>query len=403
MLKLALRNIFRQKTHTVMTLTAIICGVSSLILASGWVNDIFVKLAEALIHSQSGHMQIYKKGYYAAGSRTPEKYLIAAPDAIKRRIMGVAGVDNVMARLNFSALLNNGRSDLPINGEGVEPGQEAALGSFVSITAGRQLTDRDTLGIVLGHGVAQGLKLKPGDHVTLLANTLEGGLNSMDFTVIGVFQSFFKDYDARSIRIPLAAAQELLGTQGVNAVVVSLKNTDDTVRVAARLKEQLGASGLDVKTWVELNDFYEKTVEFYKGQFGFLQLIILIMVLLSVANSVNMSVFERIGEFGTMRALGNRSGQVFRLVITESLLLGMIGSGLGVALGALLALVISAVGISMPPPPTSEIGYRGEIQIIPPALIMSFAIGLGATILASIHPARQVSRTQVVESLRQNF
>ncbi|MEP6879033.1 MAG: ABC transporter permease, partial [Nitrosospira sp.] len=361
MLKLALRNIFRQKTHTVMTLTAIICGVSSLILASGWVNDIFVKLAEALIHSQSGHMQIYKKGYYAAGSRTPEKYLIAAPDAIKRRIMGVAGVDNVMARLNFSALLNNGRSDLPINGEGVEPGQEAALGSFVSITAGRQLTDRDTLGIVLGHGVAQGLKLKPGDHVALLANTLEGGLNSMDFTVIGVFQSFFRDYDARSIRIPLAAAQELLGTPGVNAVVVSLKNTDDTVRVAARLKEQLSASGLDVKTWVELNAFYEKTVEFYKGQFGFLQLIILIMVLLSVANSVNMSVFERIGEFGTMRALGNRSGQVFRLVITESLLLGMIGSGLGVALGALLALVISAVGISMPPPPTSEIGYRGEI------------------------------------------
>ncbi|MDQ3186919.1 MAG: ABC transporter permease [Pseudomonadota bacterium] len=403
MLKLALRNILRQKMHTVMTLTAVICGVVGLILAGGWVNDIFVKLAEALIHSQSGHMQLYKEGYYAAGSRTPEKYLIATPDAIKRRVAGVTGIDNVMARLNFTGLLNNGRSDLPISGEGMEPGQEAALGSFVSITAGRQLTDKDPSGIMLGHGVAKGLKLKPGDHVTLLANALEGALNSMDFEVIGVFQSFINDYDARAIRIPLAAAQELLGTQGANALVISLKETDDTVRVAAQLKERFGTSGLEIKTWVELNDYYEKTVEFYRGQFGFLQLIILFMVLLSVANSVNMSVLERVGEFGTMKALGNRGSQVFRLIVIESILLGLIGSCLGVVIGVLLALVISAIGIPMPPPPTSEIGYTGEIQIIPSGLLMSFAIGLGATVLAAIHPARHVSRTPVVEALRQNF
>lgn len=403
MLKLAVRNILRQKTHTVMTLVAIICGVTALILAGGWVNDIFVKLAEALIHSQSGHMQVYKEGYYAAGSRTPEKYLIANPDAIKQRITGVMGVDNVMARLNFTGLLNNGRSDLPITGEGVEPGREAALGSFVSITAGRQLADKDTFGIVLGHGVAKGLKLKPGDHVTLVANALEGALNSMDFEVIGIFQSFINDYDARAIRIPLAAAQELLGTQGANALVISLKRTDDTDRVASQLKERLGASSLEIKTWVQLNDYYEKTVEFYRGQFGFLQMIILFMVLLSVANSVNMSVLERMGEFGTIMALGNRSNQVFRLIIAESVLLGVIGSSLGLGLGVALALSISAIGIPMPPPPTSEIGYTGEIQIIPSELLVSFAIGLGATVLAAVHPARHVSRTQVVEALRQNF
>ena len=69
--------------------------------------------------------------------------------------------------------------------------------------------------------------------------------------------------------------------------------------------------GLEVKTWVELNDFYEKTVELYKGSLAFCKLIILVMVLLSVANSVNMSMFERTGEFGTMMALGNRSGHIF--------------------------------------------------------------------------------------------
>ena len=308
-----------------------------------------------------------------------------------------------MARLIFSGLLNNGRSDLPIIGEGIEPDQEALLGSFVSITAGRQLEDKDAFGIVLGHGVAQGLKLKPGDHVTLLANALEGALNSMDFEVIGIFQSYSKDYDARAVRIPLAAAQELLGTQGANALVISLQKTSDTDRIATALKEQPVVSGLEVKTWVELNDYYEKVVELYQRQFGVLQLIILVMVLLSVVNSVNMSVFERVGEFGTMMALGNRSSHVFWLILTESVLLGLIGSCLGVGVGVLLALAISYVGIPMPPPPNANLGYTAHIQIIPSVLLMSCAIGFGATVLAAILPARHVSRTPVVEALRQNF
>jgi putative ABC transport system permease protein len=403
MVKLALRNVVRQKTHTAMTLTAIVFGVVGLILAGGWVNDIFVQLAEALIHSQSGHLQVYKSGFYAAGSRSPEKYLIADPEPIKQRIAGLAGVENVMARLNFSGLLNTGRSDLPILGEGVEPGKEAELGSFISITAGRQLADKDTFGILVGFGVAHGLKLKPGDRVTLLANTLEGALNSLDLEVIGVFQSFSNDYDARAIKIPLSAAQELLGTKGANALVVTLNKTADTDRISALLKGQLGPSGMEVKTWIELNDFYEKTVELYKRQFGFLQLIILIMVLLSVTNSVNMSVFERVGEFGTMMALGNGSGEVFRLIVTESVVLGLVGGVLGMLLGIALALVISSIGIPMPPPPNSNIGYTAHIQILPSSLVMSFLVGFGATVLAVLLPAKRVSRIEVVDALRQNI
>ena len=117
MFKLALRNVVRQKIHTAMTLAAIVGGVAGLIVAGGWVNDIFVQLSEALIHSQSGHLQVYKSGFFAEGSRAPEKYLIGDPDTVKRRITAEAGIDNVMARLNFSGLLNNGRSDLPIIGK----------------------------------------------------------------------------------------------------------------------------------------------------------------------------------------------------------------------------------------------------------------------------------------------
>jgi len=403
MFKLALRNIIRQKTHTTMTLAAIVFGVVGIILAGGWVNDVYVQLGEALIHSQSGHIQVYKSGYYAAGSRSPEKFLLDQPDTIKTKVSSINGVRNVMARLNFSGLLNNGRSDLQIIGEGVEPSPEAELGSFVTFTAGRQLTNEDPFGIVIGYGVAQGLKLKPGDHVTLLVNSLEGALNSLDFQVIGVFQSFSNDYDARAVRIPLLAAQELLGTQAVNTLVVSLDQTKDTELVTRQLKTQFNAEELEVKTWVELNDFYEKTVELYKGQFGVLRIIILVMVLLSVANSVNMSIFERTGEFGTMMALGNRSSQVFRLIMSESILLGLVGSILGIIMGWGLAYVISAIGIPMPPPPNANLGYTAQIQIVPSVLLLSFIIGLSATILAAIFPAWQVSRTPVVEALRQNI
>ncbi|MBA4142483.1 MAG: ABC transporter permease [Nitrosospira sp.] len=403
MFKLALRNVLRQRAHTAMTLVAIMCGVGGHVLAGGWVNDIFIKLGEALIHSQSGHIQVYKSGFYAKGSPEPEKYLLPNAETVKRRIAGVAGVESVMARLNFSGLLNNGRSDMPIIGEGIEPEREAELGSSVVITAGRQLTSTDTFGIMVGQGLASGLRLKPGDLVTLLASTLDGTLNSMDFEVTGIFQSFSNDYDSRAVKIPLAAAQELLDKVSVNALVVTLGRTSDTDRIAESLKEQFDPLDLEVKTWIELNDFYEKTVELYKGQFGVLQLIILVMILLSVANSVNMSVFERVGEFGTMMALGNRNSQVVGLIMTESILLGLIGSALGLAFGMLCALVISAVGIPMPPPPNANLGYTAQIQIVPSALLISFTIGFAATVVATLLPARHVSRTQVAEALRQNF
>ena len=401
MLQLALRNVLRQRARTAMTLAAIVCGVVGLILGNGWVNDIFVQLGEALIHSRSGHLQLHKKGFFEAGARSPEKYLISDTTPLKQQVAQWAGADTVMERLNFAGLLNNGRTDVPIVGEGVEPDKETRLGTFVRVNAGRRLTDADAFGVEVGHGVATALKLTPGSRVTLLANTLGGALNTLDVEVVGVTQSFSNDYDARAIKIPLAAAQELLGAKGANAIVVSLKNTADTDRVVEWLKPGLASSDLEVKTWVELNDFYQKAVDLYQRQFGVLQLIILIMVLLSVANSVNMNVFERVGEFGTMMSLGNRSHHVFRLILTESALLGFIGGGIGVILGVVLALVISSIGIPMPPPPHASLGYTARIQIVPAALAVSFAIGFVATVLAAVLPARRVSSTPIVQALRQ--
>ena len=385
-----------------MTLGAIVFGVAGIILSGGFVQDIFIQLGEALIHSQSGHLQVAKSGYFTLGSRKPDQYVIARPGEISARVAASPEVDDVMQRLNFSGLLTNGRSDLAIVGEGLEPEKEGRLGSFLVLAAGRKLEDKDRYGILLGHGVARALKLEPGDRASLVVNTADGAMNTLDFEVVGVFRSFSKDYDARAVKIPLPAARELLDSKGANVLVASLKRTRDTERVARTLAASLGAEQLEIKRWDELNDFYGKTVELYERQFGVLQLIILAMVLLSVTNTVNMTVFERTGEFGTMRALGNRGIDIFALVLVESALLGLIGASAGVLLGMLLAWIISAIGIPMPPPPNADIGYTAQIRIVPSIVAGAFAVGVLATVLAALLPALRVARGSVVDALRQN-
>ncbi|MHB1231451.1 MAG: ABC transporter permease [Burkholderiales bacterium] len=402
MWKLALRNVLRHKARTGMTLLAIIAGVVGLILSGGFVHDIFTQLGEALIHSQSGHVQLSRAGYFEHGARSPEKYLITEPEPIRKEIAAMAGVDDVMGRIYFAGLLNNGRSDLPIVGEGVEASREARLGSGMVISAGRKLEDKDKNGMMVGYGVAHALKLKPGDWATLVMNTADGALNSLDFQVVGIFQTFSKDYDARAVRIPLTSAQYLLATQGVNTLVVSLKQTRDTAPITAVLSKKYAGAGLEIKTWLELNDFYTKAVKMYDVQFGVLRIIILLMVLLSVVNSVNMSVYERVGEFGTMMALGNRSRRIFTLIVAENVIIGLAGAILGVVLGIILALLISAIGIPMPPPPNADLSYVARIRVVPSIIAGAFAVGLIATIAAALLPAARVRRIPVVDALRQN-
>jgi len=400
LLTLALRNIFRQKARSAATLIAIAVGVASLILAGGFVQDIFIQLGEAIIHAQTGHLQITRQGYREGKTRAPEKFLIAAPEPVKVGAGGTAGVERVFARLNFSGVLNNGKRDLGIVGEGIEPAAEGQISTYLRYVAGRALEDRDADGIVVGQGVAQALGLQIGERVNLVVSLAEGAVNTLDFEVVGVFQSFSKEFDARAVRIPLTAARSLLDTPGAHVMVVMLRQTADTAPVAAALERHFAGQGFEIARWNSLSDFYEKTVALYDRQFGVLRLIILLMVLLSVANSVNMTLFERTREFGTVIALGTRPAAVFHSVLMESALLGLIGALLGMALGSVLALGISAVGIPMPPPPNANLGYTAKIRLVPWEVVSSGLIGFVATVLASLRPARRASRLDVVESLR---
>jgi putative ABC transport system permease protein len=400
-LRLAYRNLLRHKGRAVSILASVAFGTAALILSQGFVEDIFVQLAEAIVHSQTGHIQLAKGGYYTYGSHQPDKYLVADVAGDSERISALPQVDDVMARLSFSGLLNNGKADLAIIGEGIEPDKEEKLGTFLKMSSGRRLNAKDHYTAIVGHGVASALKLAPGSQVVVVVSTSDGATNTLDLEVVGSFQTFSKEYDNRAIKMPLAAAQELLNTKSANTLVVALKRTEDTREVARILTERTVWRDQEVRTWDQLNDFYPKTVELYHRQFGGLQFIILLMVLLSVVNAVNTSVFERVAEFGTARALGNRGGFIFRLVMLENLMLGLIGSATGVGFAWAVSYGVSKVGIPMPPPPNADLAYTAYIRLTAESIVVAVAIALAATVLAAVVPALRVSRVKVVDALRQ--
>ncbi|HZP88243.1 MAG TPA: FtsX-like permease family protein [Burkholderiales bacterium] len=399
-LAMAARNLARNKVRSALALAAIASGVAGLLLSGGFVNDLIFQLGEALIHSQSGHLQVARTGYFEFGSRAPAKYLIAPEEVDRIGLQTVSHVVDVMRRINFSALLNNGRSSYPVLGEGIEPDNETRLGTHVTLLEGATLSAKDRSGALVGAGLARAMNLKPGSVISLLAPTIDEAMNSVDLEVVGIFQSFSADYDNRVIKLPLTAAQDLLNTNGVNVLVMQLDHTENTQRAAKAIAGRAAKLGLEVLTWDRLNDFYWKAVALYDRQFGVLRLVVLIMVLLAVIGAINISVAERTGEFGTMRALGNSGADVMRLVLVEGVLMGVAGAVAGVLLGLAAASLISRIGIPMPPPPNSNLDYIGHIRVDVIDCSSAFAIGIGATVLASIAPAFRVRRLPIVDALR---
>src|SRR5437867_793221 len=402
MWKLAFRNVFRQRSRTALTLAAIIFGVTSLVLTGGFVQDFFIQLREATIHSQFGHLQILKKGYYEEGRKSPYKYMIDDSDKVAAELRQLDHVADVTARINFSGLLCNGRSTFPVIGEGIHPEKELRLARYITLVSGSQLPKNELYTMLIGQGVANSLKLKVGDSAILLVNTRDGAINTFDFKIAGIFQTFSKEFDDRALRIPIAAAQELLATKAAHRLVVALTETSYTDNVAQQVMRILPADQFETKTWYQLADFYQKAVDLYQRYFLVLHIIILGLVLLSVANSVNMTVFERTGEFGTLMALGNRGSAVFKLILQEVFILALLGSVAGLVLGIAIAAIISAIGIPMPPMPNTNSGYVALIQIIPSKIATAFAVGFAATLCAAVFPARRASKLRVVEALRYN-
>ncbi len=402
--RIAFRNIFRNKVRTAITLAAIAFGGISLILTGGFIRDIFEQLREATIHSQLGHLQVYREGFYEKGTAQPFQYMIPEPEKVRETIAAAPGVSFVTPRLEFSGLLSSGETTVSFLAQGVDPALEKRLGTFVLMSEGDYLSAGDRYGAILGRGLAASINVKVGDTVTLLTNTRAGSINAVQVKVRGIFYTFYKEYDDRALKLPLETAQELLQHDGIQGLVVVLKRTDDTLIVRDRLAAAFAKDGrpMEIKSWNELAEYYQKVVDLYSRQFNVIKVIITIVVILSIGNTMSMSIYERTGEIGTVMAVGSRRRSVLQMFLLEGLVLGILGGLAGLFLGILLAHIVSFIGIPMPPAPGSAVPYTARIQVDPGILGFAFGLSVATSIISSIYPSFKASRLEIVDALRHN-
>jgi len=402
---LALRNIFRNKRRTIITLLAIISGMVGLIVFGGFVEYSFWGLRESTIRSQLGHIQVYKKGYCEKGIANPSKYLIDDFQRLEELFYKIPYVELVTARLSFSGLISTGENTLICKGDGVIPEKEAKLASFEEIIKGEGLFEEGKEEGIIGSEMQKSLGAKIGDYLTILTTTPSGMMNAVDIKLIGIARSGAKDYDSVFVKLPLTVVQRLFLTNKVEKIVILLDKTEHTQEVAQRLnllfKEK--GLGLELKTWSELAPFYHAVVRLYNGMFGVVKVIIAILVLFSIANTMTMSVFERVKEIGTLRAIGTKKSGILRLFLWEGFLIGVIGAVLGMLTGILVAQVINLCGgIYIPPPPAMTKGYNAFILVVPRVLLYSFLSTVVVSTISAFYPALRATRLSIVESLGHN-
>ncbi|HEY7166738.1 MAG TPA: FtsX-like permease family protein [Candidatus Binatia bacterium] len=402
--KFSLRSVLRNPRRSAFALSAILFGVIALMLSGGFIEWIFWAMREATVYSRLGHIQIAKRDFFTHGQG--DLFSFVLPDGMPelQQVLSTPRVRALAPRLEFNGLISHAETTIPFIGEGVDPSKEAIVSRLVHIENGEPLSVEDEHSVILGHGLAENLGVSVGDRVSVLTTTGSGSINGVEARVRGVFFTVSKQYDDAALRMPIVLAKKLLRVSGAHTWIVILDKTEDTPDVLARLRREMppASSAVELKPWNELADFYNKTVALYSNQMNVLKLIIGLIIVLTVANTMMMTVLERTHEIGTMMALGNRRSKILRLFVIEGLGLGVIGGTLGVASGFLLAVLISRIGIPMPPAPGMSTGFSGEIRVTFGLMLSSLLIAVGTPVIAAVYPAWKASRLNIVDALRHN-
>ena len=408
--RLALRNLLRQRRRTALTLMVVVAGFLALSLAGGFMAQTFQGLADGAIRGGLGHLQVMPRE--AGGGDEAQSLEQSLPDgeALAARLRGDPAVAEVLPRIQFMGLLSSGAKSVAFLGTAVDPALEPKYmacaealkgGAQVPGGAGSRWLSADPAAreVILGVGLARALGASVGGSLTLMSTTREGALNAVDVDVAGLQDLGLRELNDRFLTVSLATANQLLDAGPARSrLSVVLKRPQDTVAEQARLQVLLPETS--VQPWFELASFYRQVKLLYVAIFGFMGLVLFLIVLLATANTLLMSVLERVREFGVLRAMGLQPRQLLGLLQWEGAFLGVLGSALGLAATLLLRAGLNALHLQLPAPPGTSHGYELDIHLVP-TVYVAVALGLQATLqLSALFPGLKAARLRVVEALR---
>jgi ABC-type lipoprotein release transport system permease subunit len=233
-----------------------------------------------------------------------------------------------------------------------------------------------------------------------------GEISSRAFRIAGIYQAELEATEKQFMFVSLAAAREMLGLEkGISEVSVVLPAEKDVQIVANRLGEALAGKGYEVSDWRELLPMASAVLTIYDWFIFIWFLVAFIAMGFGIVNTILMAVFERMREFGLLKALGMRPSGIIQEVLSEALFLIILGALAGNVLGFLGVYALSDTGIDLSVM-SKGLEYAGMSKVIYPVILVKdvilantvvFALGL----LVSLYPAVKAARFSPVDAMAQ--
>lgn len=401
---LAWRNIWRQRGRSLITAAVVAFVVASALayfgLLEAFKNGLFQRLTEG-----AGHISVRVKGY--RDIREFDRLLIRDAGSVQSTLQAVAQGAEVKALLEVPALLaGEVRSrGVGLLGERAPAGQLQRFGERY-LREGR-LPDANALDeIALGQALAKALDVRLGGTVYAFAPGT-GGAGAMAYRLVGLLDLPEQSLEARFAYLPLPAAQALTvsgATTEFQVYLPGLRRLVDEARIEplrAEIASRLGEA-LSVEHWREANPSMASYIGIIDPTILLFDALFFLLAGLLLVNTIYLGLTERIGEFGTIIALGATRWKVMQMVVLESLVLVWSGGLVGFVLGLAIISRMSR-GFSLPNAESyAEFGtplvMYGAITL--EQVLITLAFVMTTAILAALWPAWLAGRLQPVEAMR---
>ncbi|HVM86600.1 MAG TPA: FtsX-like permease family protein [Puia sp.] len=416
LLKLAYRNLFRNKRRSFFAILIAAAGCTALSIAIGYYSFSVYSLQELTIRngfggsSGSGHLQLIDKRAIQQQEQHTLEFGLDRIDELKEIIRQDTDVDYMLPRIEFGGLISNGDISVPFKGFGEDVDKEIRLWAGMSeinpkLKLGEQLLPlkEKKTGVILGKALANSLHAKPGDMLMMYSTTVDGAINGIDVELLGIMSTGVSETDKYYLLTTIDIAQKLIGTHKISLLSVMFRNRKNFDTKLQTLQLHLAknslTTGLTTIPWYEDATFYISIRDIFNIIFSFMGSIILVIVLLSCWNIMNMTTMERIREIGTLRAIGLGIRQINTVFILEAFLIGIIGASVGMILQLIISRIINSLHIIMPPVPGMSRPYT--LQVYAATWLHPWvAIGIIVAItLSSFSSLIVIKRFSIVESL----
>jgi ABC-type lipoprotein release transport system permease subunit len=405
-LKIAFRNIFRQRRRSTFTILTMVGGFVLFSLALSISEGTYATVIEKFTKSYTGHLQIHKKGYF----EKPSLYKsITEYEILNEQLKKIPGVSSWTPRAYSASLASKDKKTAISKIIGISPDQESKTTSIKNkLKEGRYLNESLTVNneVIVGAGLAETLKLNLGDEFVLIGQGADGSISNDIFKVVGILKGDVFSMDRNYCYMDLKMAQKFLsldnGFHEVTIVLNDYKKSEDTALLLNQNLKNANITNMEVLAWPVLEKQFYNTMVFEKRGMRICLIVIVIIVAIGVLNTVLMTILERTTEYGVLRALGTRPIMIFWMIILESAGLAIISIILGFLISFTINYWVSIHGIDYPAP--IDIGGFSITTmyglIYPGAFIVPTVVTFFTALFVSIFPAVRAMRIIPVEAMR---